>query len=486
MPVLSNADELAQAALDAGVITDRQLRSAWAEVDAAGDTLEQLSQSLVRKGLLTNYQLERLQRGLKDGYIYGDYKVLYLVGSGTFARVFRAIHRKSNEVFAVKVLRARYNQDPKRSDFFRREGELGKKLKHENIVPIHEVVSSPGLHYLVMEFVEGRNLRETYKVKGRFDWREATHILSGVLAGLQYAFTQGVTHRDLKMSNVLVASDGTGRLVDFGLAALDGVGGEAAGVDRTVEYAALEKATGVRKDDTRSDVFFVGCMLHQLLSGVATLPEGRDRGQRFGRDVFKEFKPIVELAPETPLSIAMVLGKALELDPDRRYQTPGDMLTDLKLAIRRAEGAGGAEAKKELASQEGIGPDGKPRRLMIVESDIKRQDVLRDLFKKNGYRVLVSTHPERALDRFATDPKTADAVLFCAATLGAPVVQAFNTFGEGPGTRDVPAVLLLEEAQGNWAASAKDCEHRNVSVMPLKLKQLRAAVAGVVEARAAT
>ncbi|MEO1495722.1 MAG: serine/threonine-protein kinase [Planctomycetota bacterium] len=485
MPVPTSADELAQGALDAGVITERELRSARAEVDAAGDAMEELSQSLVRKGLLTNYQLERLQRGFRDGYVYGDYTVLYLVGSGTFARVFRAIHRKSGEVYAIKVMRSRFSQDPKRADFFRREGELGKKLVHANIVPIHDVVAEGGSHYLVMDFVEGRNLRETYRVKGRFEWREATHILCGILAGLQYAFQQGVTHRDLKMSNVLVASDGTARIVDFGLAALDGVSGDAAaGVDRTVEYAALEKATGVRKDDTRSDVFFVGCMMHQMLSGVATLPEGRDRGQRFGRDVFSTFKPIVELVPEIPLSLAMVLGKALELDPDRRYQTPGDMLTDLKLAVRRAEGSGQGEARQELASQEGIGTDGKPRRLMVVESDTKRQDVLRDLFKKNGYRVLVSTDPDRVLDRFATDPKTAEAALFCAATIGAPAVEAFNRFGEGPGTRDIPAVLLLEESQGEWAKSVNRCDHRSVAVMPLKLKQLRGAVSEVLAAGA--
>ena len=486
MPSINTAEQLAGAAVDVGIVTEAQLRPVWSEVGTSGASMSDFAQAAVRKGLLTNYQLERLEKGLRDGYIYGDYRVLYSVGSGTFARVFRAAHRKTGEIHAVKVLRARHNADAKKADFFRREGELGKNLKHPNIVPIHDVVSRPGLHYIVMDFIEGRNLRDFYRVRQKFEWPEACEIISGALAGLPYAFGQGVTHRDLKMSNVLVASDGVAKLIDFGLAALDSVSSdEAAGVDRTVEYAALEKATGVRKDDTRSDIFFTGCMLHQMLTGVVSLPQGRDRSTKFGRDTFTSIRPVLELAPETPMPIAMALAKSLELDPERRYQTPGDMLTDLKLAIRRAQGAAEAGAgKRELASQEGIGPDGQPRRIMVVESDVKRQDILRELFKRNGYRVLVSGDANRALDRFVSDPATADVAVFCAATIGGDAVHAYNKFGEDASTRDKPAVLLLEEAQASWAPSAKTANHRGVVVMPIKLRRLREAVLSALSAAA--
>ncbi|MEN0110030.1 MAG: protein kinase [Planctomycetota bacterium] len=474
MPVPSTAEQLAQSAVDVGVVTDAQLQSVWSDVGGGGASLDEFSQAMMRKGLVTNYQLERLQKGFRDGYSYGDYTVLYSVGAGTFARVFRAVNRKTKEIHALKVLRSRHAGTQK-ADFFRREGELGKRLKHPNIVPIHEVVSRGPLNYFVMDFVEGQNLRDLYRVRKKFTWQDAAGVLTGTLAGLHYAFGEGATHRDLKMTNVLVASDGTAMLVDFGLAALDGVAPEDAGVSRTVEYAALEKATGVRKDDTRSDVFFAGCMLHQMLTGVASLPEGRNRGNAFTRDTFTSIKPVLELEPTTPMPIAMVLAKALELDPDKRFQTPGDMLNELKLAVRRAEGASGP-AKRELASQEGIGPDGKPRRLLLVESDTKRQDVMRDLFKRNGYRVLVATSGERALDRFTADPSAADVVVFCAAKLGAEVVQAFNQMGEDSVTKEKPAVLLLEETQGSWVESASFGAHRGVVVMPIKLRQLREAV----------
>ena len=257
--------------------------------------------------------------------------------------------------------------------------------------------------------------------------------------------------------------------------------------DRTVEYAALEKATGVRKDDTRSDVYFAGYMLHQMLTGVASLPEGRNRAQRFTREVFKEIRPVIELAPQTPMAIAMVLSRALELDPEKRYQNPGEMLTELKLACRRAKGAESQSTeKRDSGSQEGVGPDGKPWRILVVESDMKRQDVLRELFKRNGYRVLVATDGQRALARFISDPAAADVVVFCGATLGADAVRAFNQFGEEKATADKPAVLLLEEAQGEWVASAKTGEHRGVIVMPVKLRRLREAVLSALRAAAPT
>ena len=480
MSTPNSAEQLGQAALDVGVLSERQLRSAWDEAGSSQASMEQLASALVRKGLLTNYQIERLRTGQREGYFFGDYTVLYLVGSGTFARVFRAAHKKTGEIHAIKVLRARHN-NTQVADFFRREGELGKKLDHPNIVPIQDVVSRAGSHYLVMEFIEGQNLRELYKVRKRFAWRDAVSIVSDTLAGLHYAFGQGVTHRDLKMSNVLVASDGSAKLVDFGLAALDGVD-KAAGVDRTVEYAALEKATGVRKDDTRSDVYFAGYMLHQMLSGVASLPEGRNRSRSFNRDTFTAIRPVIELAPQTPLAITTVVSKALELDPEKRFQNPGDMLTELKLAGRRAEGATSSGEQREQMSQEGLGPDGRPRRILVVESDVKRQDILRELFKRNGYRVLVAGDADRALQRFVNDPDAADVTLFCGATIGSAAVDAFNRFGEDLSTRDKPALLLLEEHQSAWVGESNTSDHRGVVVMPIKLRAIREAVLSALNA----
>jgi serine/threonine-protein kinase len=500
MANIKTAEQLAQRALDVNVLDDAQLQTIWSELGSTTVPLPAFQQTALRRGLLTQYQLERLMRGdTRTGFFYGDYKVLYCVGAGTFARVFRAVHRTSGRMYAVKVLRSSlsnpHGTNPKTNrsnrpviELFRREGEIGSTLKHPNIVEIHEVYSHGVTHYIVMDFVEGRNLREFYRAKRRFDPLEAAHIMEGVMAGLNYALQQGITHRDLKMSNVLLSSDGEPKLVDFGLAGLQGAEEAVAeGMSRrTVLYAGLERATGVRMDDPRSDIFFAGTIFYEMLTGVAPISGVRDRAQQAGKALYRDIQPLLELAPKVPLALSMVVNKALEFDPDRRYQTAADMLVDLKLAIKRVKTAeeGGRVAGQELSSSEGHDEQGQPRKLMIVESDVKMQDTLRDQFKKNGYRVLVSSDPERVLARFFDDHRAADIVLFTTGTNGRAALEAFNRFGQELVTRDLPAVLLLDQNHLSWEEEAQVAEHRAVTKMPIKMRQLREAVVAVARNKA--
>lgn len=482
MATVSTADQLAQRAIDVGIVDHRDLQTVRGDMGTRTVDLHTLQQELLRRNLLTQYQLERLMKGLKTGFFYGNYKVLYCVGAGTFARVFRAVHTETGEVYAVKVLRNRWLAE---ADSFRREGELGATLKHPNIVPIHEVVSKRDTHYIVMDFIEGRNLREFTRVRRVFDPLEASRILEGMMAGLNYAFQQGVTHRDLKMSNVLVSSEGVSKLLDFGLAALENEAVGEGGVKRTVEYAALERATGVRKDDTRSDIFFAGCIFYHMLSGHSPMPEGRDRAKQLSKVTFQNIPNILTIAPKVPPTLAKVVNRAIEFDPDKRYQTPAEMLAELKIAAKRLSERGSVkQPKNELASNEGHDDQGEPRRLMVVESNVKMQDVLRELFKQHGYRVLVASDPDRAIDRFYNDASSAAVVLFSTSHIGRAALEGFNRFGEESVTRDIPAVLLLDELHSEWAADAKLSEHRAAISMPIKQRELRQLIQSVLSRQA--
>ncbi|MFV2069044.1 MAG: serine/threonine-protein kinase, partial [Pirellulales bacterium] len=325
----ASAEQLAQRALDLDLISESQLRDLWSETGSRNISADGLQTLLVRRELLTNYQIERLLAGHRTGFVYGDYKVLYLVGTGTFARVYRAADRETNRLAAVKVLRRKFSDDPEQTDRFFREGELCRTLKHPNIVPVFDVHSQAATHFIVMEFVEGRNLREFIKVRRTMDPSEATKLMRGVANGLDYAFQRGISHRDLKLSNVLVSSRGQAKLADFGLAGADGnLSDEALAKlvnPRTIDYAGLERATGVRKDDARSDIFFAGCIYYHLLSGRPPLVETRDRIQRLSKTRFLEIPPLHEIAPDIPFSCALVVNKAIEFDPEKRYQTPGEM-----------------------------------------------------------------------------------------------------------------------------------------------------------------
>lgn len=493
--VQPSAESIAQRAFDLELLDERQLQAIWAEFGSRNVELDDFLQLLVRREYLTNYQVERLVKGERTGFFFGDYKVLYLVGAGTFARVYRAAHKTTGQVVAVKVLRNRYSDNPTHFGQFVREGRVGCSLRHPNIVPIYDVVSRDRTHFLVMEFVEGRNLREFVKIRKRIDPVEATRLMIDICEGMKYAFECGLTHRDLKMNNVLVSSRGQAKLADFGLAAMDETLTDDVLAElpntRTIDYAALERATGVRKDDTRSDIYFLGCMYYNMLVGRPPLRETRDRIQRLSKSRFLEVRPIRKADPQIPDSVGLVVNKAMMLDPGRRYQSPGSMLNDLHIAARRlAQRPPAARSRSAAAARSnrrspagGLPPEDQPS-VMIVESHPQMQDVLRDGFKRAGYRVLLTSDPARALDRFRQDATTADSVVFSAQQLGRSALHMFNEFGDDKRLDFVPAVLLLDENQQQWKAEARTGKHRVVLSLPITMKQLRAALAKLAGAHA--
>ena len=422
----------------------------------------------------------------------------YLIAGGSFARVYRAENNETRKVVALKVLRSRYSGDPTQVDHFCREGMVGVKLRHPNIVPIFEVESKGRTHFLVMEFIEGNNLREFLKMRKRLSPSEATRIAIDIASGLAYALERGVSHRDLKLTNVLMSSKGQAKLVDFGLAADQAVNDEAGDVinQRTIDYAGLERATGVRRDDLRSDVYFLGVIYYTMLHGKSPLVETRDRIVRMSRSRYLDVTPIHRALPEIPRVVATVVNTAMQLDPDLRYQTPGEMLVDLKLALERLaagdvsamptgdDGSSGAAQTHRVRLASTLQSGSQQNGLMIVESSGAMQDVFREHFKKAGYRVLLISDPHRAVERFTENSKPAQCVLFCTAELGERALAGFEEFAEGEITREIPAVLLLDARHASWASrvQGKLCDHRVVAPMPIKMKKLQELLASLIHA----
>lgn len=455
-----SAEEFAQLAFDMNLLSQRELESAWSELGTRNVSAEELQRVLVRRELLTNYQADRLARGEKTGYFYGDYKVLYLVGTGSFARVYRAVHKDTGKVVAVKVLRKRYIDDPKNVEQFIREGEMGAKLRHPNIVPIFEVSSGRRVYYMVMDFVEGRNLREFVRVRKKLSVEEALKFTTDIAAGLAYAAEFGICHRDLKLSNVLMSSTGRAQLVDFGLANVADDDDNAN--PRTIDYAGLERATGVRKDDSRSDIYFTGCMFYNMLTGVPPLADTKDRSQRLSKTRFDDIKPVNKIDPSLPPRIVNIVNKAMELDVAKRYQSAAELLADLQAAARRLN------TKDADAIEEG-----NDRPVMIIDSNPQFQDLFRKNLKKVGYRVLVVSDTERALQRLEGDTKAADCVVFGCHSLGKQGLEGFNQFAKNEQTKNIPAILLLTEKQSPYKQAADLAEHRVCVQMPLKMREFR-------------
>ncbi len=484
---MMSAERIAQLSFDCGLLAAPQLEAVWGELGSRDVAPEDMISLLLRKEFLTNWQLERIIAGKRDGYFYGRYKVLYLVGTGTFARVYRSVDPESGKVVAAKVLRTRYSGDLRVTEQFLREAKLQMPLLHPNIVPIYEVSTDRGRPFMTMEFVEGRNLRDFLKVREQMGLKESLRLTMDVVSGLVYAFDQGVTHRDVKLSNVLVSSSGRAKLVDFGLATMIGeIDDEFEGTPnpRSVDYAGLERSTRVERNDERSDIYFTGCMLYSMLSGHAPLADTRDRIQRMSLERFRGVVPISKWVPDLPSPVAAVVHKSMELNPERRYQNPTELLRDLKKAAKRVEdGEVRPVRNPDRGFDRAITDEGQSRSVMIIESRVPMQDLFRKKLKERGYRVLVFGNPERALQRFEDDQSIADCVIFCASDLGIQALEAFNKFGKDELTSHIPAILFVDQNQQMLVERAKVARHRVILSMPIRLKQLRSILLKLFKAR---
>src|SRR5262249_2717447 len=214
-----NVANLAQQAVQLGLLTETQVEEFRDLVEQSDGNPEPLLRALERKEYLTPWQSQKLLKGEVDGYFLGGYRLLYRIASGSFGRVFRADDPHTGTVVAIKVLRRRWSEERRTIDLFEREGKVGRSLQHPNIVSILAVARDipSQQYYIVMEFVEGGNLRDFMAIRKKLEPKEALRLLEDAAAGLAYAHSLGVTHRDIKPTNILISTQGTAKLVDFGL-----------------------------------------------------------------------------------------------------------------------------------------------------------------------------------------------------------------------------------------------------------------------------
>ena len=375
-----------------------QLQECMARLQSRGQGIDNLLSELEQRHLLTPYQLAKLRKRETDGLVLGKLKLLYRNASGSFARVFRGCSTEDGRMLGVKVLRTRWAEDPRKVQLFKREGELGKRLKHKNIVPIYEVGSEGNQHFLTMEFVEGGNFRELMKARGKFPALEATRYAQDIAEGLEYALSLGLTHRDMKLTNVLLSAQGVAKLVDFGLAGQDSNANSIdEEVDRAVEYAALERGSGAPENDPRSDLYFLGAIFYELLTGAPPYAPSKNKHERRQFSRYRDVRPIREIDPSLPLNVTRIVDDLVCVNPNERYQTPTTVLRDLRAVL-------GAQASSNSTSAEPAAPP-KPAlpTILCVEERLGQQDALRQYFTKHGYRVLMLSSFERALPRLQSD-----------------------------------------------------------------------------------
>ena len=248
----------------------------------------------------------------------------------------------------------------------------------------------------------------------------------------------------------------------------------------------------MRKNDRRSDIYFTGCILYHMLAGRPPLFETRDRMKRLSVGRFRDVPPLGQLVPELPNYVIAFCNRAMDLKPERRYQTPGEMLEELNHVIKRVKAGdtGGVATVPDTTPTEdadqtllvGGAPlerEGEDRKIMLVESNVKLQDAIRDALKRRGYRVLVFGSPSRALQRFQdhmdSDP-LADCVIFSAGELGEEAIDAFNAFVANDVTRSIPAIVLVGRAVAANPERVKVDEQHILLPLGLKIRELRSSL----------
>ena len=282
------------------------------------------------------------------------YEILQVIGEGGMAIVYKALDHRLNRNVAVKIMREDMLADEEFRSRFCAEAHAVAMLSHPNIVAVYDVSHSDAMEYIVMELVDGITLKQYIERKGVVAWKEVVHFTKQISKALAHAHERGIIHRDIKPQNIMLLRDGTIKVGDFGIAALENEvyenNGEAIG---SIHYIAPEQARG-ECPDARSDIYSLGVMMYEMLTGGLPFT-GNTLGEIAVQHMNAKPVPPHEKNPEIPLELERITLKAMSAELSERYQSANELLSDLEAFIHTPVTIDGESADYE-------NPDVKPVR----------------------------------------------------------------------------------------------------------------------------
>jgi len=299
-----------------------------------------LARELIRAKKLTKYQAETVYRGRTKGLVFGEYTILEQIGAGGMGQVFKARHRTMERVVALKKLPPKAMKAPEAVKRFHREVRTAAKLTHSNIVIAYDASEHAGIHYLVMEYVDGYDLADVVAQRGPLPVSQAVDCIVQAAKGLEYAHSEGVVHRDIKPANLLLDRKGTVKILDMGLARIF-EGGQSDDPDRltdsgqvmgTCDYMAPEQAEDTHAADHRADIYSLGCTLYRLLTGHKPYV-GETLIQILLAHREAPIPSILEKRPDVPAQLDAVFQKMMAKTPEGRSQSMTEVIAALETCV---------------------------------------------------------------------------------------------------------------------------------------------------------
>lgn len=323
------------------LLSPARLSKAKEKFEETGKALEtdSFSEFLISQNLLTGWQKSYLLQGKTKGFFIGAYKILRILGRGGNSYVYLAEHRRLKQQRAIKILARKRVKNQRDSSLkrFIQEARETAKLDHPNVIKCYDIGVEGKMYYLVMEYVQGRDLHSIVRDKGVLDFKLAASCVYQTATGLKYIKENGLIHRDMKPGNVFATAKGTIKILDLGLALLDRSENFDPSITimhndniGTADYLAPEQALNSHQVDHRVDIYGLGCTLYYLLAGQPPFPEGTVV-QRIAQHQSVMPQDLLELRPDCPKPLRDLCWSMIQKDPADRIQTYDEILDRIRL-----------------------------------------------------------------------------------------------------------------------------------------------------------